>query len=98
MWFGVGSQGVSATGGTKFNSGSYTYHFYVNDAFGPQPQPNKEFTLASGSSINVLVIGGGAGGQNDGGGGGGAGGVHMRKYASITRNFCCYCWTWKSIR
>ena len=73
--FGVGGQGVSATGGTKFTSGSYTYHFYVNDAFSPQPQPNKEFTLASGSSINVLVIGGGAGGQNDGGGGGGAGGV-----------------------
>jgi len=73
--FGAGGQGVSATGGTKFTSGIYTYHFYVNDAFGPQPQPNKEFTLASGSSINVLVIGGGAGGQNDGGGGGGAGGV-----------------------
>ena len=73
--FGTASDSVSATGGTKFNSGNYTYHFYVNDAFGPQPQPNKEFTLASGSSINVLVIGGGAGGQNDGGGGGGAGGV-----------------------
>ena len=73
--FGTASDSVSATGGTKFTSGSYTYHFYVNDAFGPQPQPNKEFTLASGSSINVLVIGGGAGGQNDGGGGGGAGGV-----------------------
>ena len=73
--FGTASDSVSATGGTKFTSGDYTYHFYVNDAFGPQPQPNKEFTLASGSSINVLVIGGGAGGQNDGGGGGGAGGI-----------------------
>ena len=73
--FGTASDSVSATGGTKFTSGSYTYHFYVNDAFAPQPQPNKEFTLASGSSINVLVIGGGSGGQNDGGGGGGAGGI-----------------------
>ena len=73
--FGTASEGVSATGGTKFTSGDYTYHFYVNDAFAPQPQPNKEFTLASGSSINVLVIGGGSGGQNDGGGGGGAGGI-----------------------
>ena len=73
--FGTASDSVSATGGTKFTSGSYTYHFYVNDAFGPQPAPNKEFTLASGSQINVLVIGGGSGGQNDGGGGGGAGGI-----------------------
>ena len=63
---------ISATGGTKFTSGSYTYHFYVNDAFAPQPASNKQFTLSSGSSINVLVIGGGSGGQNDGGGGGGA--------------------------
>ena len=66
---------ISATGGTKFTSGSYTYHFYVNDAFAPQPASNKQFTLSSGSSINVLVIGGGSGGQNDGGGGGGAGGI-----------------------
>lgn len=66
---------VSATGGTKFTSGSYTYHFYVNDAFAPQPSTNKEFTLSSGTSINVLVVGGGSGGQNDGGGGGGSGGV-----------------------
>ena len=70
-----GSTPVSATGGTKFTSGDYTYHFYVNDAFAPQPASNKQFTLSSGSQINVLVIGGGAGGQNDGGGGGGAGGV-----------------------
>jgi hypothetical protein len=71
----AGGGGFSASGGTKFTSGDFTYHFYVNDAFAPQPSSNKEFTLASGSSINVLVIGGGAGGQNDGGGGGGAGGV-----------------------
>ena len=72
---GTASEPISATGGTKFTSGSYTYHFYVNDAFAPQPSSNKEFTLSSGSQINVLVIGGGSGGQNDGGGGGGAGGI-----------------------
>tara|TARA_Y100001937_G_scaffold17574_1_gene24303 strand:- start:29 stop:994 length:966 start_codon:yes stop_codon:yes gene_type:complete len=72
---GTATEAVSATGGTKFTSGDFTYHFYVNDAFAPQPSSNKEFTLSSGTSINVLLIGGGAGGQNDGGGGGGAGGV-----------------------
>jgi len=71
----LASTQISATGGIKFTSGSYTYHFYANDAFAPQPAPNKQFTLSSGSSINVLVIGGGSGGQSDGGGGGGAGGI-----------------------
>lgn len=72
---GGGGDSVSATGGTKFTHGDYTYHFYLNDAFAPQPSSNKEFTLSSGSSINVLLVGGGSGGQNDGGGGGGAGGI-----------------------
>ena len=63
-----GGTPVSATGGTKFTSGDYTYHFYTSNSAAP-------FTLSSGTSINFLLIGGGDGGQNDGGGGGGAGGV-----------------------
>ena len=59
---------ISATGGVKFDSGSYTYHIYTSSSSSP-------FVLAAGSQINVLVIGGGHSGQNDGGGGGGAGGV-----------------------
>ena len=71
----VASDPVSATGGTKFTSGDNTYHFYINDAFAPAPASDRSFTLSSGNSINVLVIGGGGGADGDGGGGGGAGGV-----------------------
>jgi hypothetical protein len=70
-----GTSPVSATGGTKFTSGDNTYHFYVDDAFAPAPSEDRTFTLSSGNSINVLVIGGGGGAQSDGSGGGGAGGV-----------------------
>ena len=63
-----GGTPVSATGGTKFTSGSFTYHIYTSST----PAP---LSVSAGSEINVLVIGGGAGGQRDGGGGGGAGGV-----------------------
>ncbi len=63
-----GGTPVSATGGTKFTSGSFTYHIYTSST----PAP---LSVSAGSEINVLVIGGGGGGQRDGGGGGGAGGV-----------------------
>ena len=63
-----GAPSVSATGGTKFTSGSNTYHFFTSTS----PAP---FTLSSGSTINVLVVGGGGGSMADGSGGGGAGGV-----------------------
>ena len=57
-----GGTPVSATGGTKFTSGSFTYHIYTKST----PAP---LSVSAGSEINVLVIGGGAGGQRDGGGG-----------------------------
>tara|TARA_R100000030_G_scaffold45845_1_gene34603 strand:- start:211 stop:1179 length:969 start_codon:yes stop_codon:yes gene_type:complete len=62
------SDPVSATGGVKFTSGDYTYHFFTSQS----PSP---FTLSSGNLINVLVVGGGGGAMGDGSGGGGAGGI-----------------------
>lgn len=60
------TSGFSATGGTKFTSGSLTYHVYSST--GPNP-----FTVSGGSKIgNIFVVAGGAGGND---GGGGAGGI-----------------------
>jgi hypothetical protein len=56
----------SATGGTKFTSGSLTYHVYSST--GPNP-----FTVSIGSKTgNIFIVAGGAGGND---GGAGAGGI-----------------------
>ena len=74
---------VSATGGTKVNSGDYTYHTFTGPAtFCVAAVSN---TTPSRNNVCMMVVaGGGGGGQCHGGGGGGAGGY--REFTSVPIN------------
>ena len=74
---------VSATGGTKVNSGDYTYHTFT----GPATFCVAEVSNTTPSRNNVcmmVVAGGGGGGQCHAGGGAGAGGYREFTSVSIT--------------
>ena len=62
------------TGGTKIESGGYTYHVFTADT--PSPESNLIVNaVALSKNAQILVVGGGGEGAKDDGGGGGAGSV-----------------------
>ena len=62
----LGSGDIVATGGTKFTSGSKTYHFFTSSS---------PFVVANGGNADCFLIGGGGSGGYFYGDGGGAGGA-----------------------
>ena len=62
----LGSGSIAATGGTKFTSGSKTYHFFTSS--GP-------FVVSGAGDADCFLIGGGGGAGYFYGDGGGAGGA-----------------------
>jgi len=72
---------VDATGGVKFISGDYTYHFFLS------PGTFSVSSSAGESDIKyVIIAGGGGGGGPQRGGGGGAGGYRYSTGYVITDN------------
>lgn len=63
-----------ATGGTKIDSGGYTYHVFTVNT--PSPESSLVVdAIVTTKSAQILVVGGGGEGAKDDGGGGGAGSV-----------------------
>jgi len=74
---------VDATGGVKFTSGDYTYHFFLS------PGTFSVSTSANESDIKYVIIAGGGGGGHQSyqrSGGGGAGGYRYSTGYAITDN------------
>ena len=65
-WQELGASAFSATGGTKFTSGSNTYHFFTSSG---------SFIVAGPGNVNCFLIGGGGSSGYFYGDGGGAGGA-----------------------
>ena len=75
----VGSNYVTASGGTETTSGDYKIHTFTSDG---TLTITKSGTPAGSTKISYMVVGAGGGGEQTRGGGGGAGGFREGKCSS----------------